>query len=368
MKKVALFCISSLGLGHATRTLSVINSYLDSHEVHVVSAGKALAYLRNALKGTNAQFYELRDYPPLERGRGILFYGYLVVDSLSTVQIIRNEEKFIKNLCQKIKPEFILSDGRYGSHVKTIPSFLVCHQISFIMPKGFGIFGLFADYFNRKTFKKFDSVFVPDYKEFNGSLAGKLSHHKMLTTLPHEFVGILSSVRNDGMPKDIDYLFVVSGYLEEHKPAFITSLIDKAKNLPGKKVFVLGDPTKNSHEILSKENIEIYSSVSGEERNTLYNRTKYVISRSGYTTIMDLVELGITGYLMPTPGQTEQEYLASFLGENGYFMTSTAGMDVNALQNMSQIKLFNPPWKTTESVEKVKSIISHTVAQRLQSK
>lgn len=368
MKKTALFCISSLGLGHATRTLSVVNSYLDTHEVHIMSAGKALAYMKDALMGTDTQFYEFKDYPPLERGKGLLFYLYLFIDSLNTVRIIRNEEKYISNLCQKIKPEFILSDGRYGSHVETIPSFLISHQISFIMPKGFGIFGTLADYFNYRTFKKFNKIFIPDYREFDGSLAGKLSHHSMLDKLPHEYVGILSSIKNNATVKDIDFLFVISGYLEEHKHAFITSLIEESKKLNGKKVFVLGDPSKNTHDTIPSDNLEIFSSVSGKERNILYNRSKCVISRSGYTTVMDLVELGISGYLVPTPGQTEQEYLAAFLGDKKYFITSTHGIDVNAIQNMALGTLFNPSWKTNKSIEKIKETISRVIEHKPQPK
>jgi hypothetical protein len=39
--------------------------------------------------------------------------------------------------------------------------------------------------------------------------------------------------------KDIDYYFIISGYLEEHKYSFINELIEEAKKLDGKKVFVL---------------------------------------------------------------------------------------------------------------------------------
>src|SRR5262249_53087732 len=39
-------------------------------------------------------------------------------------------------------------------------------------------------------------------------------------------------------------------------------------------------------------------------------KSKLVISRSGYSTIMDLVAVGGAAVFIPTPGQTEQEYLA----------------------------------------------------------
>jgi predicted glycosyltransferase len=38
-----------------------------------------------------------------------------------------------------------------------------------------------------------------------------------------------------------------------------------------------------------------------------------VLSRAGYSTIMDLLKLGKRAILVPTPGQTEQEYLGHYL-------------------------------------------------------
>jgi UDP-N-acetylglucosamine:LPS N-acetylglucosamine transferase len=44
-----------------------------------------------------------------------------------------------------------------------------------------------------------------------------------------------------------------------------------------------------------------------------------IITRSGYSTIMELVSLNCTALIIPTPGQTEQEYLAEYLSEKGWF-------------------------------------------------
>jgi predicted glycosyltransferase len=47
--------------------------------------------------------------------------------------------------------------------------------------------------------------------------------------------------------------------------------------------------------------------------------SKSIIARAGYTSIMELISLGRTALLIPTPGQTEQEYLARSLTEKGWF-------------------------------------------------
>ena len=50
-------------------------------------------------------------------------------------------------------------------------------------------------------------------------------------------------------------------------------------------------------------------------------QSKLVICRSGYTSIMDLLRLNAMAVLVPTPGQTEQEYLAQHLAAKGWFAT-----------------------------------------------
>ena len=50
-----------------------------------------------------------------------------------------------------------------------------------------------------------------------------------------------------------------------------------------------------------------------------------IITRSGYSTIMELVSLNCTALIIPTPGQTEQEYLAGHLSEKGWFYSVSQG-------------------------------------------
>jgi len=59
--------------------------------------------------------------------------------------------------------------------------------------------------------------------------------------------------------------------------------------------------------------IKFYNHLSTNELNEEIERADWVISRSGYSTIMELAKLQKKSILIPTPGQTEQEYLAKFL-------------------------------------------------------
>ena len=67
------------------------------------------------------------------------------------------------------------------------------------------------------------------------------------------------------------------------------------------------------------ENITIYGYLDRKGQAEMMNRAKLVVCRSGYTTVMELAELGKKALMIPTPGQTEQEYLGRYYAERGYY-------------------------------------------------
>lgn len=318
--KKVLFAISSLGLGHATRTLPVINYFLKKGcKISILSYGNTLNFLNEEFKeNPQIDFISFEDYPPLERGKEIFFYFYLLKDLINTKLIIKNEHERFHKIENKF--DFIFSDGKYGIYSKKIPSFILSHQISFVMPKKLGLFKFLIDYLNYLSFKKFDYLFIPDFKNEKNNFTGKLAHTKILKNLNHRYIGLLSSYKKLNLREDIDYLFIISGYLLEHKKTFIKKLIEQAKTLKGRKVFVLGDNSNKNVREIKKFNIKIYPSVNKKLRNELLNRANIVISRTGYTTIMDLIELNKNAILFPTPNQTEQEYLSEYLRDNSSFV------------------------------------------------
>jgi len=317
MKKV-LFAVSSLGLGHATRSLAIMKHFIREYEITIISHDKALIFLQEELSDENVNFIDFEDYPKLERGEGIKFYLYLLTDLIKTSFVIKDEHK--KCLMIEDKYEFMFSDGRYGVYSDRIPSFLLSHQISFMPPRYLGMFKFITDFSNYSYFKKFNKVFIPDYKKTNDSIAGNLSHAIMTKFFPHDYIGVVSSYKKLDVEEDIDYLFIISGYLQEKKDNFVSKLLEQAKKLEGKKVFMLGDPNSNDIVKMDEYDITIYPSATKEFRNKLFCRAKVVISRTGYTTMLDLVELDKKAILFPTSNSTEQEYLASYHKYKDYFV------------------------------------------------
>ncbi|WP_082922768.1 glycosyltransferase [Halothiobacillus diazotrophicus] len=362
----ALFAVSSLGLGHATRSLVLIQAFLArGYQVTIVSTGNALAFLQLELADHPAvDWRDMTDYPPLERGTGWRFYLYLLFDLVKTWQRIREEHRAFDAWAAEY--DFVFSDGRYGFYSRWTPSYILSHQIAFIPPKGLHEIGWLSDHLNAVALKKFDRIFIPDYPGPSRNLAGNLSHTPVLNQARHHYIGILSAYPHRECTQDIDYLFVISGYLQEHKGAFVANLLAQAADIPGKKVFVLGDPTADPRQFTSFEraDLTIYPLASGDLRVDLFSRARCVVSRAGYTTVMDLVEHNKQALLVPTPNQTEQEYLAYYLDSLAYFATRDQAEDFDlgtALAECASKKPFVPPWRTEESVRRILDAMSELI-------
>jgi UDP-N-acetylglucosamine transferase subunit ALG13 len=357
----ALFTISSPELGHATRSLAVILNYLNQGwSITIISSGDAFNLLRHEL-GNDPQvdFKEMVDYPCLERGTGWRLYWHLFVDLLETWRLIRYEHRELKKI-----------EAGYGFYSRTTPCFILTHQVAFMPPPLLRQTFRLTERVNLFALRRFDVILIPDFPSSKVNLSGLLSHSKHLARCPHSYVGILSSYDRLNLEQDIDYLFIISGYLLEHKEAaFIRSLLKQSVTLPGKKVFVLGqqDIGDFSDIISTAADLEILPMVDGLKRQKLFNRARRVISRAGYTTVMDLVEHGKRGLLIPTPNQTEQEYLAAYLSAQNYFATTTQNRFIElepVLGECRSTQLFNPPWRTAESLRKIHACIEPLLDKR----
>lgn len=358
----ALFAISSLGLGHASRSLAVLRAFLRrGYSVTVISAGGALSYLRRELGDEErVTYHEMADYPPLERGSGWRFYWYLLIDLVRTWLLIRREQRAIRE--QAASYDIIVSDGRYGIRSRLVPSFIITHQLAFSPPRGLGAFFGLTKYLNLLALRRFDAVLIPDFPDPRHNLSGRLAHSVNPLNIRHHYIGILSSYQRHNTVADIDYLFIISGYLQEHKDAFIRRLLDQAVTLPGRKVFILGRDEDNTElvDAYRSADLQIYGMVSGSRRQELFNRAGTVISRAGYTTVMDLVEHGKRALLIPTPHQTEQEYLAAFLGGRSYFTCRAQSGPFDLRQALAETKTtvpFAAPWRTKKALRLIDEAI-----------
>ena len=111
-------------------------------------------------------------------------------------------------------------------------------------------------------------------------------------------------------PKEFDHLFLLSGP-EPTQTDFLKKIALRLLNYKGKAMIVSSSDSCN--EIVLNSNVEIIKMPSKEQLNDLIAASKIVVCRSGYSTLMDMHLLGKNELiLIPTPGQSEQEYLALY--------------------------------------------------------
>jgi uncharacterized protein (TIGR00661 family) len=316
-RRRVFYAVLNMGLGHASRSLPIIQHFADQGwELYIGSSGRSLQFLKYEI--SQAKYFELPDYNLQYTRKGVSLI--LLLSQLPALfRKIRIENELTSQLVRENRIDMIISDHRYGCYHSDIPSIFLSHQLRFITPKMLRPLEFTGIWFNQYFHKKYSAILIPDKKKKNeGLLSGRLSNIRKSSDL--HFCGPLSSIQKKVAPEDIDILISVSGP-EPQRTIFEKTVLSQVKNIPGKKVIVLGKPEDNNREVVSDQ-LVIYNFASRKVMLELFNRSKLIVSRSGYSTLMELVELQKKALFVPTPGQTEQLYLAKRLEKLGYFYYS----------------------------------------------
>ena len=321
------------GLGHASRDVPVIRELLrHHHEVTIAAEGNALELLKKEFPTCN--FINFPDYP-LAYYQGRFFFARFTLHVPALVQAIAEEQRNLREILSRTRYDLIISDNRYGVYSDSIPSIQINHVTHQTFPFIVWPIELVALYVNGSGFRKFDAIIIPDNPPGPLSLAGKLSRTGG-TGIKNRvyYSGILASMPKVKTEKKIDYLILISG-MEPQRTAFEKILLPRAKDLPGRKVVLLGKPAENREADPGDDTI-IYSSRSFTEKAELMSGSQFIICRSGYTTMMDLAEIGLkSGLFIPTPGQWEQEYLSAYYQRRGWFRSKSQS-GVSLLRDVEQ--------------------------------
>ena len=344
------------GLGHATRCIPIIKALKDRKcEVWLAVSGDQKMLLEGEFPllsfvefpGYNIAYSKNRAFTRLK----------LMASIPSILSSIRREKQALRRLADQIRPDLIISDNRYGCQVPGIPSVFMTHQLS--IQTGMGAAAdSFLQRLNYRFIDRFDTCWVPDWPGRAG-LAGRLSHPSRMPAVETKYVGPLSrfgiggthsidaarEYKNDrngtqysadshfgsrtedddeniqvhhgdaggGEDTVIDLLILLSGP-EPQRTIFEEMLRSQLTNFQGKAVLVRGRPQEKAS-IERSGNLTIYPHLPAAELERQLRGAHLVLSRAGYSTIMDLARLGKKAILVPTPGQSEQEYLGPYLQE-----------------------------------------------------
>jgi uncharacterized protein (TIGR00661 family) len=313
LKRRVLVVPLDWGLGHATRCIPMVKALLRNNcTVILAGEGKTKVLLQKefpqlaflSLPGYRIHYSESKWALPVS----IAFQIPKLLFS------IKKENAWLRNTVEEHSIDAVISDNRYGLHHSTVPSVFVTHQLFIRTPFG-KIADAYLQRFNYKYINRFSECWVPDVKEEN-NLAGGLSRPKQLPSVPVKYIGRLSrfvKVAND----DLKHLLVLISGPEPQRTILETLLLNGLKSYTKPVVFVRGLPG-NAEEIKGSQNITIYNHLPSEELLQKFDEAFLVISRCGYSTVMDLATLQKKSILIPTPGQTEQEYLAKHLMKNNF--------------------------------------------------
>ncbi len=342
-----LYAVCSWGLGHLTRNLPIIKKLAEENEIFIVSTGRTLVAARQSLAEENVKFIDIPDYPqPFTKNPSFFFLKFSFCFP-AILNNIRKEHGLIEKIVRKEKIKLIVSDSKYGIFSKC-PSYFITHQLKFISP-----FGLtyFTEYFNSKLHKKFNKILVPDFPDFKNSLSGNLSHNlKFFNEDKLVYFGAISSFRKMKLKENADVFISVSGP-EVQRKVFEETVLNQVGDLGGKIVVSLGTPEKKFSE--TRGNAQIYSYLEVDQREKLMNQSKIIVTRSGYSTVMDLAETGKKALFIPTKNQTEQEYLGKFHKERKNFYCVSQDK-LNLKEDLKKAKKYNglkPEWNTKKSLK-----------------
>jgi uncharacterized protein (TIGR00661 family) len=194
---------------------------------------------------------------------------------------------------------------------------------------------------HQKIIRKYAECWVPDTAVLGAqNLSGKLGHLDS-TSLNIKYIGPLSRFQKKEVPEKYQLMVLLSG--PEPQRSILEELLKiEVLSFDGKVVFIKGKiETEQKTEIF--RNITYYNYMTSAELELTLNESKMVLCRSGYTTIMDLAQLGKKAFFIPTPGQYEQEYLAKKFKKEGVVPFSKQNkFEIEKLQEVDLYKGLQP--------------------------
>lgn len=315
-----LVCPLEWGLGHAGRMIPLVKELQQRGNNIIIGAGEEHQSLfRSELSGLTYIGFRgfkpsysriLPQYVALLMRIPVLFYS-IVLEHFRLKQIIRDN-----------KIDIVISDNRFGLWNKSIKTVYVTHQPLIPFPSGFRALERIGISFHRWIIKKYSFCFIPDLPcEIN--VSGRLTHGIKLPSNTR-FIGILSrflmnGISDSGTRDNFPHNTVILSGPEPQKGMLRQKLINLLKDKEPSTVIFEGKPSSDSPFQAQSGNIIFYDHLPAGRMKEIISGSENIITRSGYTVIMELISLNRSALLIPTPGQTEQEYLAGYLSEKGWF-------------------------------------------------
>lgn len=328
------------GLGHASRLVPIIKCLKESgHDIIIGGDGPSIDLLKNIFDDLS---YIYIPSTTLVYGKKRSFSFIFYLSFIKFAFNVFKEHFALKKIISRHNIDVVISDNRLGLYNKKIKSIYITHQLNIFLKTNQKSKSPLATFAHRSYIKKYDYCLIPDVESDEYSLAGRLSANpKQLKTF---YIGPISRFETksvyDSTKAVYDFICILSGP-EPQRTMFEDILVSRFSDSLYKVVIVRGLP--NSRQIKQDTDKIKFINHSGDEELLNYiNLSKKILCRSGYSTIMDLANIGRRAILIPTPEQPEQEYLALRLSQvHGFIKFSQNDLEDINLDSLNYEESWN---------------------------
>ncbi|HEX4876047.1 MAG TPA: glycosyltransferase [Chitinophagaceae bacterium] len=348
------------GLGHATRCIPVIRELLAQNvEVWLASEGSQEKLLR--LEFPDLPFLQLTGYRVKYAATAMGLAWKMLAQSPRLTRAIKAENLWLKKKVEEYRFDAVISDNRFGLYHPSVPCIFITHQLIIKTP-----FGKWSEKIiqkrNYRYINRFSQCWVPDLPG-NNNLAGDLSHPEKKPDIPLYYIGILSRFAKLPLHEKKGHLLITLSGPEPQRSLLENIILRDIIKYEGTATIVRGLPG-DATLLPSTNQIRIYNHLAADRLNEEMQSAELVISRSGYSTAMDLATMQKKSILIPTPGQTEQEYLAKYFIQKEF--ASCALQEYFSLPaEVEKARLFPCHWPPVDSTGLLKQQIHNLLKEIL---
>jgi len=342
-----LFCPMEWGLGHTVRLVPFIEEALrHEHQCLLASDGLSLRFLRDRFPGLTwirVPFY------PVRYGRSHHFIRQLLPQVPGIFSAVRKNKRQLRRIVRDYKIDLIITDHRYGFTHRNVPSVFITNQLWLKAPPGWSFGEPWVYFIHRRILKHFTRIWVADYPETPG-LSSLLTHPPNLPATV-QYIGPVSRFASV-IPQKPDHaasvhiLAVLSGP-EPQRTLLEKKLVRLLAPLNRSSLIFRGQPSAEpgkKPQYTTRGSVTLMDDAPDPQLAWWLKNTPVILCRPGNSSLSDLVTLGRTALLIPTPGQTEQEYVARQLADRNCFMTcSQDQLTTGTILSVTKFEQSNPP-------------------------
>lgn len=296
------------GLGHATRCIPLVHALL-RRGCSVYLAGEPPVQSLLQAEFPNLPWLPLKGYR-VRYGRTAPGTALRLAAQLPRlVQAIRYEHRWLHRQVLQHGFDLVISDNRYGLYHPGVYSIFVGHQLQVQTP--WPAATRWMQQVHYRFIRHFHACWVPDFPG-EPNLSGLLAHPPRMPAVPTWYIGPLSRMQGRKAAGDQTFILLLLSGPEPQRGILEEKLVRQASAIDHNFILVRGLPGATALPRLP-HNIQAYNHLDTPALQRLLQQAMVVVCRSGYSTVMDLAAVAQKSILVPTPGQTEQQYLARHL-------------------------------------------------------